>query len=469
MPRAEYPMNPFAAAALSAVLLAHAAAVPARAQGGALSLPDALKEGLAKSEEAQLLVEKERHVEAQKKEVWAEGLPRITATADVGRGNQVMDPSMFSGAFGGGADTGTGGGGGMPTGVFDFTQTRYAYAIEAQQSLFSFGRLSQAVRAANHQIDAEENDRRRSRHALQIRILDAYYGLVTTRARLGTLESSVKRNRETVAFLESNWKMGAGVRANVLRAITVLKSLEPERIRAERDAEAARMALNRLLGRPVDAPLELDTAVALSMPPLAESPDAKALEGIVDARPDIRSMSGARKSLEGRARYVKMLYLPSLGASGKIGVTAFDTDQLFDFEKNKEWRVGIGLAWNLYDGGGNLARSRQIESQARQLRLNEQIARKMALVEIESAYRDWRAADTALMAAEQAVQAAREAQAMLSEDFRAGKGQITDLLETEEALRQTEFGVLAARHQRVRSQAALRLALGKGLTTEEAQ
>ena len=32
-----------------------------------------------------------------------------------------------------------------------------------------------------------------------------------------------------------------------------------------------------------------------------------------------------------------------------------------------------------------------------------------------------------------------------------------------------EFGVLNARYQRVRSQAALRLALGKGLINEEAE
>lgn len=429
----------------------------------ALTLSQAIREAMTRSEEAQLLKESENNVVARKREVWAEGLPRITATANVGRGNVVMDPSSFPIP----EDTSAGAQAGPA--IFSFTQTRYAYAVEAQQSLFSFGRLTQAVRAANAQEKSEAFDRRRSLQQLQLRTLDAYYGVVTSRARLRTLESSVKRSRETVAFLESNFRMGAGLRANVLRAITALKAQEPERIRAERDAEAARMNLNRLLGRPVDAPMELDTTDVLPMPPVAEVPGMEALEGVVDARPDVRAMGLARQSLEGRARYIKMLYLPSLGATGRIGVTAFDPDQLAEFDQNKEWQVGIGLNWSLFDGGANLARAQQIRSQARSLRLNESIARKSALVEIESAYRDYRAADTALAAADQAVQAAREAQAMVSEDFRAGKGQITDLLETEDVLRQTEFGVLAARYQRVRSQAALRLALGNGLINEEAR
>lgn len=460
-------------AALAVVL--GAVSAPAAAQADdpsakALSLAAALKEALSKSEEAQLLSEKEVHVAAQKREVWAEAFPTINATASAGRGNSVMDPTMFSGAFSGGGDTAGGaGGGGMPTEVFSFTQNRFAYGLDAYQPLFSFGRLSTAVRAANFQEDAEANDRRNTRHQLQMQVLDAYYRFMTTKAYLATLESSVNRFRETQAFLESNFKMGAGIRANVLRALTALKSLEPQRINAERDAEAARMHLNRLLGRDLLAPLELDTAATLVMDPVPEAPDRKSMEEIVDGRPDIRQLALTRRSLEGRARYVKMLYLPSLGATGKIGVTAYDTDQLWDFEKNKEWQVGVGLNWNLFDGGAKLAKARQTESQARQLRLNEQMARKAAMVQIGSAYRDYRASDTALAAAEQAVAAAREAQAMLSQDFRAGKGQLTDLLETEEALRQSEFGVLNARYMKVRSQGALRLALGKGLITEEAR
>lgn len=439
--------------------------VPARgssAQGGALSLPDALKEALARSEEAQILVEKEKHVEAQKREVWASALPVINVTADAGRGNTVMDPSMF-GDFGGGG----GGGPGFPDGVFSFEQNRYAYAVDAYQPLFAFGRVMQAVRAADYQERAEADGRRNSRHELQMQVLDSYYRYVTARAYLGTLQASIKRHTETVSFLESNFRMGAGVRSNVLRAITTLKSLEPQRIRAERDAEAARMDLNRVLGRDVDAPLELDTATSLGLPEVPSHPGAAALDSVVDERPDIRNLELSRKSLETRARYVKLLYLPSIGATGKVGVTAFELDQLGDFDRNKEWRYGVGLTWNPFDGGAKLAQARQVESQARQLRLTEQRQRKAARVQIETAYRDYLAADTALAAAEQAVRAARDAQEMLTQDFRAGKGQITDMLAADEDLRQSEFQVLNARYAKVRSRGALRLALGKGIVNEE--
>ena len=67
------------------------------------------------------------------------------------------------------------------------------------------------------------------------------------------------------------------------------------------------------------------------------------------------------------------------------------------------------------------------------------------------------------------MRAAREAVELLTQDFRAGKGAFTDLLQAEEGLRNAEFGVLAARYQLARSRASLRVALGHDLVAQEAQ
>ena len=61
---------------------------------------------------------------------------------------------------------------------------------------------------------------------------------------------------------------------------------------------------------------------------------------------------------------------------------------------------------------------------------------------------------------------AEDARQMLSEDFRSGKGQVTDLLAAEEGLRNAELGVLGARYQKIRACAALRVALGMDLIEE---
>jgi outer membrane protein len=471
------PNNPLRLGLFSAALL-----LGARAHAETLTLEQAIREAMSHSEEALILKEKAVRFKALEQQAWSSGLPRISAYANVGRGASPFDlsslgfsaPTRYQQKPDGSLVVQ---GDSVPVdhapqqagpNVINIAQTRMSYGVQADQSLFSFGRLTQAIHTANVQERANESDRKRSIQQLQLQVLDAYYGAVLAKARLGTFEASTKRALETVNFLESNFKMGGAFRrADVLRAVTYQKSLEPQRLQAARDAAASLMVLNRVLGRALNASTDLDTSAHIALEPIAALPDSQSLDQIISERPDVRAMELNQQSLEGQAKYLKMQYLPSLAASGKVGVLAYKLKQLGELEENREWQVGIGLNWPLFDGLGLYSQARQVQSDARSLGLSARQARKMMRIEIENAWRDYQTSDTTLAAARQAVQAAQAAQEMLSEDFRAGKGQLTDLLEAEQAYRDASFGYLSANNARIRSQAALRLALGKALITEE--
>jgi outer membrane protein len=348
-------------------------------------------------------------------------------------------------------------------------QNMYSYGVQVTQPIFSFGRLTNAFKVASQTIDAQDHARRRSMQQIQLQTLDAWYAVWTTRARLEVLEASLKRQRETVAFMENNFRMGSGLRAQVMLAVASLKSLEPERIRAEQAALSSAMALNRLLGRPVNDAVELDTAAHLEALHQALIRDDQTLEKAIGERPDLRALELQRQALEGTAKGYRMLHRPALGFSGKLGIMAYELDQLGEFEQNRDWSVGLGLTWNLFDGLATTSKAKQFSSDARSVELAQRQASKFARIEIETAFQERNAADSAAVAASQAASAAQEAVELLTQDFRAGKGAVTDLLQAEEGLRNAEFGVLAARYQLARSRASLRVALGLDLVAQEAQ
>jgi outer membrane protein TolC len=419
-------------------------------------LGDALRAATESSEESRLLVEKELRLRAQKHEVLAGALPMVQFYANAGRGASPFDLGSLGFEDSSGAS------------VLNFAQSRYSYGIEVQQPIFSFGRVTQALKTAGRAERSQAASNRSSLKQLQLQALDAFYSVLTARARLDVLTASIKRQSETVAFMESNFKMGAGMRSSVLLAVSAFKALEPEQIRARRDAEVTAMMLNRLLGRPVAETLELDTTEIPAWAAGSDLPQSE-IQTVLDRRDDLAALRLQKEALRGYARVSRMAYLPSLGFQGKWGILAYDPDQLGAFDDNLEWQVGVGLQWPLFDGMGANARARQYDSDARSLELTERQAKAFAQIEIESAQREAAAADTAYEAARQARAAAAEALELLSEDFRAGKGQVTDLLAAEEGLRNAEFGILAARTQRVRSRAGLRVALGMDLIAKEAE
>jgi outer membrane protein TolC len=411
-----------------------------------LTLADAIRQVRGSSDETRIIQETRTKLDAQKSELVAAALPTVSAYANAGRGAMpfALGPLVFP------SDS--------------TVQSTYSYGVQAQQTLFSFA-LGRSIKTAGKLIKAQDATNRRSLQELELQTLDAFYGVVIAEARLKVIDASLERQGKTAGFLESNFRRGAGSRSTLLLTQASLKGLTPERIRAERDAEAARMNFNRLLGRPIDAPLALDTASALELAPA--DADAAASTSALDRRPDLEALRYQKEALQGYASVYRGQYLPSLGLQGKVGILAYDlNEQLTDFDNNLEWQVGVGLTWPLFDGFGNSSKAKQYDSDARSLAVNERRARAGARIELESARAEAAAADTALSAARQARDASAEALDLISQDFRSGAGQVTDLLSAEEGLRSAETGLLAARYQKARAQAALRIALGMDLIDE---
>jgi outer membrane protein TolC len=236
-----------------------------------LTLAEAIRAARSQSDETQLVSEKSAKLRAMKSELWSGALPRVTAYANGGRGSSPFDPNAA----------------GFPGEVVNPTVSRYAYGVEAQQSIFSFGRLGQSLRVASRQIASQDEANRRELQQIELSAVDAYYAVVVAEARVKVLNASLERQRRASGFLEANFRRGAGARSATLLAAASLKGLEPERIRAERDADAARMALNRLLGRAIDAPLALDTTSV----PAFDAPSGDTAQGDIsktlDRRPDL--------------------------------------------------------------------------------------------------------------------------------------------------------------------------------------
>jgi outer membrane protein TolC len=439
---------------MGVVLTIAASLVATAAAQAPLTLSEAIATVRKSSDETQLIRETSVKLDAQKSELWAGALPTVSAYANAGRGSTPFN----LGSLGFGDSTGG------PS-VVSATQSQYSYGLQANQTLFSFA-LGRSIQTAGKLVRSQNAANRRSVQELELATLDAFYGVVIAEANLRVIEASLERQGKTAGFLDANFRRGAGSRSTLLLTQASLKALEPERIRAERNAEAARMSFNRLLGRAIDAPLTLDTASAVQF---SESEAASAqTNGALDRRPDLEAMRLQKEALQGYASVYRGQYLPSIGVQGKVGILAFEPDeQLTDFDNNLEWQVGIGLTWPLFDGMGNSAKARQYDSDARSIAINERRARNSALIEIQSARRETEAADTALSAAQQSRNASAEALELIGQDFRAGSGNVTDLLSAEEGLRAAESGLLAARYQKARAKAALRVALGLNLTEGE--
>jgi|GEM_PF-5613746 len=426
-----------------------------------LTLQEALTEAESQSPESQIWRAEDARIHAQKWQAWGEAFPQVNAYAQYGKVSIPIEMGAFGEVFGGFAsllDSNQLSNFGPPSNPLINTADQYSYGLEIQQSLFSFGRLSQTVKIANYEEKALLLSQQRRRNELKYQVLQAYGGVLLAQARLQVLKSSAQRHQENESFLERNFKAGAGARAHLLMAKAAVLALEPQILQAEKAVQISRLQLGTLLGR--------KTALNDSLQPiatqasLADTSEVNTSSPWENQRKDYKALELQIKSLEGQAKYMEMLGRPSLGASAKLGITAFEADQLADPDY-RDWMIGLAFRWNLFNGRQNHYRSQQMMAEVAILQTRQQQMKNYIQMDIASALADARSCTRSLNAAKEAVEAAREAWELHNDAYKRGTGLLSDVLSSEEMYRLQELAVLAAYWECQFASVRLKLALGK--------
>lgn len=378
----------------------------------AASFQSIVTEVLSKSPESQIWQAENKRIHYQKWQAWSEAMPRVNAYANAGRSAMPLDISSmgfgnFFGQIGEAFDSaGVSGetlnsifsGGGLSNRV---ESDRYTYGLEINQPIFSFGRLGQSIKVARLEEFSLQQNHEAQKQQLVYQVFRTYGNILLGEAQLEVLRSSEKRQKETVDFLSRNLEFGSGTRSEYLLAKSGLLALDPQLIRAQNQVELARIQLAGLMGRSsayTDSLVPLESApFDTTLPVITGNPSQYAYT----KRQDLLAMERQVQSLEAQAKYIRMLNRPSLGFQGKAGILAFDPDQLTEWE-NREWMVGVGLTWPLFDGRQNYNKSKQYSAESSILRARLNQMQTRVNIEVESAYAELSAARKSVIAAEQA-------------------------------------------------------------------
>lgn len=280
-----------------------------------------------------------------------------------------------------------------------------------------------AGRIAELSVDA-------ARREILFAVAQVYYGAVGLKEAVGVQEALLAGNAAHEKDAKVRVDAGTQPRIALLRA-------QIDRARAEQDLVRSRNAylgMKSTLAALLDREPDFDVAMP-GEPPMP----AGDLEGATAARPDL---AAARLGVEAaeRGRWVSWLkYAPNLGLSARYqlaNVTGF-TGQ------HGAYDVGLGLSWNLFDGGLREAEvaeaGAKLEEAVAATRSAEVKARdevRRARLELESALANRSKADEQL-------RLARESRQIVESSFQAGVATYVEVSDAATALTGAELSRLA--------------------------
>jgi HAE1 family hydrophobic/amphiphilic exporter-1 len=388
------------------------------------------------------------------RQAWSEALPRLEANVSV---QYTRDPGLRNSPFFSrlleGPDALP------PEALLPFSFTNYVYRLDLEQPIYTFGRVSHAIRGAREEFAGIQQDVRTVENQVARDVAVACYALLLSSEQLRVLETERKARERQLQQVQDRYDVEDATRLDVLRSQVALANLRPELLAAANAVEVASARVNETLGRPVVEPVEITETLQVPEPRPRVARFEALMELAEEHRPELRRYRQTRRVYEERVGVTRSDTLPSLDANFSWGINTFAVENLKDFGL-RTWTAGVNMKWTLFDGWATDAVVRQLRSQSTQNAHQEQAFRLDLARQVEQALGDWRRALEAAGVAELAVEQAQEAERVAEESFRWGAATTLDLVEAERGLREAQWNRAQAAHDALSSLSQLKYLVG---------
>ena len=340
-------------------------------------------------------------------------LPNLTASAGVTRFNEA--PAFdFSGA-------------GVPAILPLFGGENMEMAdARVTMPLYTGGAVSHGIDAASAMLSAQASHSDASAQQVKLTVAQHYINVLRARRALEVADSTVKSLDAHVADVEDMFRSGAVARNDYLSAAVSLADSRQRHLQARNALDLASAAYNRALGRKLDTPVNLDE----NLPGIDPQLDMDSLESLTGAaltsRDELAGLQSAADAYRSQSKATRGQTLPQLAITG--GYTSLQNEFL---NRDDFWMVGVGINWNLFDGGQ--ARKKASALSYRALALSRERADLESMIELQVRQSWLRLQETRerKRLTESAVEQAEENLRVVRDRYRNGEGTNTEVLDAE--------------------------------------
>lgn len=332
----------------------------------------------------------------------------------------------------------------------------YEGVASLRQTLFSF-KLGSAIRAARYGRSYGEEELARARQAVSLQAIRAYDDYLLSLEQVRVAEDALHQKQEHLQMAKSRRDAGVATDLEVLRSQVDVANQKTQLLRMRGQADLARSALNAVMVRPVDAPVE--PVDRLAYVPLDVSLD-EAVAAALAGRPEMKALELAEKVQDQLVAVARAESRPSLEFNGSWGYSVRQPSNFLSGEFQK-WSASVSLKVPVFDGFRTAGRVAQAKADRRKLGQDQVALENQIRLEAKDAVDRLRVAAQVLEAAELNVTQARKARDMTEANYRQGAATTLDVLDTQTALTLAESLRIEALHAHASARATLLYVMGQ--------
>jgi len=323
-----------------------------------------------------------------------------------------------------------------------------------EQLIYDGGRQRAAAASASLGRDVAAAAVDQATAGIALQTTQTFGRLIASEAAQRAADAGLESARQDLTRVEHRRDTGMASDADVLSLVVHVADLRQRAIQASSEAAVARAELNRLMGAPIEAPIN---AVALTP---AEAPSSLGIAALLTeadaARPEMkRAAAAARVAEKGQSQATAAL-IPQIAAQAAYGMSGTRFT-----DRAGAWIVGGQIRWTFSTGGAELAGRKAAAAAIARATAESEDVRAFVHVEVITAVGRVESARAREMVGRAATDQARESQRIIRDRFEQGLAGVNDVLRASTAVLDAEANRTAAIVDLMVADAMLRRAVGR--------
>ncbi len=348
---------------------------------------------------------------------------------------------------------------GLPANADTSARTLWRAQASASYEVDLFGRVANAVSAAQADVEQSEALYRSLLLAIQADIAQHYFAMRAFDAEIALLDETVRLREDALKLVDRRFQAGETSELDVARARTELSVTRAEGIGLTKRRAELEHALAVLAGK---APAELSLASA----PLAFQPiaiPAGLPSALLERRPDIAAAERAMAATNARIGVARAASFPRLSLTGALGFESTDIGDLFRWT-TRTWLLGpllgTALSMPLIDGGRNKALEAAASAQYDEAVADYRQSVLVAFREVEDSLAGLRILSEQAKEQAQSIGSAERAAQLSSTRYRNGYVNYLEVIDAERSVLATRRSATQIERERALATVALIRVLG---------
>ncbi|MDB6090663.1 MAG: hypothetical protein JWN85_3447 [Gammaproteobacteria bacterium] len=278
------------------------------------------------------------------------------------------------------------------------------------------------------------------------------------------LNDTVTAQQQSLKITENRYRVGVAAKADVVSAQTQLLSSQAQQVNAAIQRAILEHAIAVLLGQ---------QPANFSVTPVAMRADVPTVpagvpSSLLERRPDVAQAERRVAASNAQIGVAKAAYFPSLSLTGSDQYTGSSFGQLFNIP-NRVWSVGPSLAGTLFAGGLHRAQVAQARAAWEQSVDDYRQTVLAGFEQVEDEIVTLRVLERQAAIEDQLVQAAREAERLTLNQYKAGTVPYSSVIAAQTIRLSSEQSALSVLVNRLTASVTMVQALGGGWTSSQLQ